>query len=357
MARLFVSHATADRKFVESELLGLFRALGFDPWFAESDIRTSEQWERMILGALRSSKWFVLVMSPKSAVSEWVKDELAWAIEEAPDYIVPILIDDCNPRDFHIRLSRIQHLDFRQNPKEAREQLIRLLVDKEYKPFVRDIGTSDPLKRKLRSFWLPLVEGGLQIVLGRFREFTAFEQSGLLGVGDAVAMTELRAGLESVGLPGVPISYADRLDGDALKTNLVLLGGPDANVLTREMARRIRSTLKFGDPDRHVIAMFDSVEQRQFAPRRSQPDTLENDFGIVFSCNNPFAPRKRVILGAGSFGYGTWACVRFLLSEEFLDHPLGVERAEAEFLIEAEVLWETPQRVRLHVARSLTNDA
>src|SRR5262245_54988941 len=100
MARLFISHATADRKFVERELLGLLRALGFDPWFAESDIRTSEQWERMILGALRSSKWFVLVMSPKSAVSEWVKDELAWAIEEAPDYIVPILIEDCNPRDF-----------------------------------------------------------------------------------------------------------------------------------------------------------------------------------------------------------------------------------------------------------------
>jgi hypothetical protein len=355
MVRLFVSHATADRKFVESELLGLLRALGFDPWFAESDIQTSEQWERMILGALRSSKWFVLVMSPKSAVSEWVKDELAWAIEEASEYIIPILIDDCNPRDFHIRLPRIQYLDFRQNLKEAREQLIRLLVDKEYKPFVQGIGTSDPLKRKLRSFWLPFFEGGLQIVLGRFREFAAFEQSGLLGVGDAVAMTELRAGLESVGLLGVPISYADRLDGDALKTNLVLLGGPDANLLTREVARRIQSTLKFGDPDRHVIALFDSVDQRQFVPRRSPPDTIENVFGIVFSCNNPFASHKRVILGAGSFGYGTWACVRFLLSEGFLDHPLSVERAEAEFLIEAEVLWETPQRVRLHVARPLTN--
>ena len=48
MARLFISHATIDRKFVEEELLGLLRDLGFDPWFAETDIQTSEQWERSI---------------------------------------------------------------------------------------------------------------------------------------------------------------------------------------------------------------------------------------------------------------------------------------------------------------------
>ena len=357
MARLFISHATADRKFVEDELLGLLRALGFDPWFAETDIQTSEQWERSILGALKSSKWFILVMSPRSAASEWVKDEIAWAIDEAPDCIVPIMIEDCNPRDFHIRLPRIQHLDFRQSQKKAHEQLIRLLVEGEYKPFVREADTPEPLKRKMRGFWLPLVEGGLQIVLGRFLEFGDFEQSGLLGVGDAVAMTELRAGLESLGFPGIPISYADRLDGDALKTNLVLLGGPDANRLTRETIRRVGSTLKFGDPDRHVIALFDTVGGQQFVPRRNRHGVSENDFGIVFSCKNPFAARKRIVLCAGSFGYGTWACVRFLLSNDFLAHPLAVQPTEAEFLIETEILWEAPQHIKLHVARALTNGA
>lgn len=355
MARLFISHATADRKFVEDELLGLLRALGFDPWFAETNIQTSDQWERSILGALKSSKWFVLVMSPRSAASEWVKDEIAWAIDEAPDCIVPIMIEDCNPRDFHIRLPRIQYLDFRQSPKKAHEQLIRLLVEGEYKPFVREADAAEPLKRKMRAFWLPLVEGGLQIVLGRFLEFDDFEQSGLLGVGDAVAMTELRAGLESLGFPGIPISYADRLDGDALKTNLVLLRGPDANRLTCEAVRRVGSTLKFGDPDRHVIALFDSIEDQMFVPRRDRHGVIENDYGIVFSCKNPFSASKRIVLAAGSFGYGTWACVRFLLSNDFLSHPLAVQTTEAEFLIETEILWEAPQNIKLHVARALTN--
>jgi hypothetical protein len=82
MSKLFISHSTSDRKFVEDKLAGLLKALGFDVWFAENDIKTAEQWERSILAGLESSDWFVLVMSPRSAKSEWVKDEVNWAIEE-----------------------------------------------------------------------------------------------------------------------------------------------------------------------------------------------------------------------------------------------------------------------------------
>lgn len=351
MPRLFVSHATADREFVERELLGLLRALGFDPWFAESDIETAEQWERSILGALKSSKWLVLVMSPRSATSEWIKDEIAWAIDELAGRIIPIMIEDCNLRDFHMRISRLQFLDFRKDVHKAREDLVKLLVDSEYKPYVRDLGPPDPLRDLRERFWKPLVGDGLQIVLGRFIEFAPFEQSGFLGVGDAVAMTEIQSFLGTIGISGVPISYADRLDGDALKTNLVLLGGPDANVLTRETALRVDSTLKFGDPKINEIAMFDSRDGKQFVPRRRTPDKIENDFGIVYWCQNPFEPRKRVLLGAGSFGYGTWACVRYVLSEPFLSDKLVKSGLNVECLIEADILWEAPQHITPHIVR------
>lgn len=353
MPRLFISHATADRKFVECELLGLLRALGFDPWFAEEDIQTTDQWERSILGALKSSKWLVLVMSPRSALSEWVKDEISWAIDELPGKIIPILIEDCELRDFHIRIPRLQYLDFRQNLREAREELVKLLVDEEYKPYVRDIGLPDPLRDLRQKFWKPMIDNGLQIVLGRFTEFSQFEQSGFLGAGDAVAMTEIQTFLGTIGISGVPISYADRLDGDALKTNLILLGGPDANVLTKETVSRVDSTLKFGDPEIHEIALFDSRDGTQFVPRRSAPNKVKNDFGIVYWTQNPFAPRKRVLLGAGSFGYGTWACVRYVLSESFLKHELVDRGANVECLIEADILWEAPQHITTHIVREL----
>jgi hypothetical protein len=134
MSKLFISHATEDRTFVEDELLSLIKALGFDVWFAENKISTAEQWERSIRTALESTKWFLVILSPNSAKSEWVRDELAWAIDSLPHKIVPILIDSCDLRDFHVRLPRIQHIDYRIPTKEAREKLIECLVKGEYKP-------------------------------------------------------------------------------------------------------------------------------------------------------------------------------------------------------------------------------
>ncbi|MDH3672908.1 MAG: toll/interleukin-1 receptor domain-containing protein [Gammaproteobacteria bacterium] len=137
MSRIFLSHANNDREFVEEELLGLLKALGFEPWFAEEDIRTSEHWEQSILRGLRRSDWFLLVMSPSAAKSEWVKRELSWAMSERVGRIIPILIEDCEPVDFHIGLPRIQHADFRADRKVARETLIKLMVDEEYSPLRR----------------------------------------------------------------------------------------------------------------------------------------------------------------------------------------------------------------------------
>lgn len=164
-------------------------------------------------------------------------------------------------------------------------------------------------------------------------------------------MTELHATLESVGLSGAQTSYADRLDGDSLKTNLVVLGGPHPNLLCGEVMRRLTTTLKFGESCVDEIGLIDSLDNQYYAPEEGEPGELNNDFGVIYVCSNPFSPRKRLVLGAGSFGYGTWAAVRFLLSNEFFSHSLSA--CDAEFLIETEVLWKTPQHTRIRVARRL----
>jgi hypothetical protein len=133
MSRLFISHSSADRRFVEDELIGLLRALGFDVWYGPDDVKKAEHWERAIEANLKASAWFLLVMSPNSAKSEWVKNELHWAMEKRPGRIIPVLMGDCKADSFHIGLPRIQHVDFRSDPCKAREALIKLLVDAEYK--------------------------------------------------------------------------------------------------------------------------------------------------------------------------------------------------------------------------------
>lgn len=122
--RVFVSHSAKDRVFVEQEIVYLLENSGIATWYSKVDIQTAVEWERSIQQGLESTEWFILVMSSSSISSEWVKDELHWAIENRPNRLIPVLIEDCEPRKFHIRVARLQHIDFRDNPEEARRRLV-----------------------------------------------------------------------------------------------------------------------------------------------------------------------------------------------------------------------------------------
>lgn len=125
--QVFVSHSHNDRDFVERELIGFLQRHGFDTWYSKADIPSGAHWERTILKGLESSDSFIVVMSEQAAESEWVKDEVHWAIDYRPNRIFPILIDDCDPRDFHIRMARIEHVDFREDAGTARLALLESL--------------------------------------------------------------------------------------------------------------------------------------------------------------------------------------------------------------------------------------
>jgi type VI secretion system protein VasG len=127
--KVFISHSTRDREFVEREIIGLLHEHGIESWYSRDDIRPTDTWERTILRGLKSCDWFLLVMSGQSAQSEWVKDEVNWAIVERPDRIIPVLIEDCESSDFHIRMSRIQHVDLREPTPQARRLLLALLEE------------------------------------------------------------------------------------------------------------------------------------------------------------------------------------------------------------------------------------
>jgi len=124
--RVFVSHSTKDRDFVEREIISQLEQNGIKTWYSKVDIQTASEWERSILRGLESCEWFLVVMSPRSSSSDWVKDELHWAIDKRPNRIIPVLMEDCNLRDFHIRMARIQYVDFRNPSREARVQLMDL---------------------------------------------------------------------------------------------------------------------------------------------------------------------------------------------------------------------------------------
>lgn len=126
MPKVFISHSTRDRDFVEREIIGPLKAQGIETWYSTDSIRTAELWERSIREGLKSCDWFLIVMSPNSVSSKWVPREMLWAMERREGRIVPVLIDDCAPEDLHLGLLAIQHIDFRRDKKKAQSQLLAI---------------------------------------------------------------------------------------------------------------------------------------------------------------------------------------------------------------------------------------
>jgi hypothetical protein len=122
--KVFVSHSVIDHEFVQKEIVSFLQSQGVDTWFAEDEIQAAERWEHSIRRGLEACDWFVVVMSPRSAKSKWVKAEVSWAIDKREGRIIPILMQDCDNLDFHLHMPLLQHIDFRANLNEARRKLL-----------------------------------------------------------------------------------------------------------------------------------------------------------------------------------------------------------------------------------------
>jgi hypothetical protein len=122
--RAFISHSSADREWVEPNLVAPLLEKGVQPWYSKKAITAATEWEREILTGLKSCDWLVLVVSARAARSEWVKDELNWAFANRTGRIVPIVMEHHDPWDFHVRLHRIQAIDFSIDPGQGMRELV-----------------------------------------------------------------------------------------------------------------------------------------------------------------------------------------------------------------------------------------
>ena len=195
----------------------------------------------------------------------------------------------------------------------------------------------------------------MRLVIGRFGEFQSFERSGLLGVGDAIALAELQHYLGKIGATEPQVVYADRIEGDDLKHTLISLGGPDANAVTRDAVKLIDSKLRFGDPSINEIAIRDTGVDppHYYVPSTPDHDGAATDYGVILRARNPFAADKEVMIIAGSFGHGTIAGTRYVTSPAFLALPASKARGALECLVETDVVRDAPQSIRLMVARPI----
>jgi len=215
-------------------------------------------------------------------------------------------------------------------------------------------------KNNLIQLWHPFLNSEFKVVISHYSnqkfkdqgyQSTGFrEQGGFMAYGDAMATATLQAFFESAGITKFSIVSDENIQGDDLKNNLILIGGPIANVITKQVMEKVNTSFKFEGKDG---AIKDSVTKRNYIPNFDrQPNEQSIDYSLVIFTYNPFDPTKKVIIIAGSLAFGTWAGARYLISR--LSKKLAPKgRTNFECLLETDVMFETPQAIRTIQIRHL----
>ena len=107
MTQVFISYSRTDMEFVQRLAMDLEQE-GFDVWWDLTDIQGSDVWERKIEEGLRASKYFIVVLTPASLESRWVRREYLSAdntgikiipLKLKPYDVTPLTLRDIQPVD------------------------------------------------------------------------------------------------------------------------------------------------------------------------------------------------------------------------------------------------------------------
>lgn len=124
--RVFISYNHADKAFATRMVLDL-RAEGIDTWFDELEMKPGDSLLYRISDAIESIDFLIVVLSPESVNSNWVKQELEMAmtlqLSEGHVRVIPVVVTDCVIPLF---LRGKLWLDFRR-PEKYWRNIVRLL--------------------------------------------------------------------------------------------------------------------------------------------------------------------------------------------------------------------------------------
>ncbi|MGH8559590.1 MAG: toll/interleukin-1 receptor domain-containing protein [Methylococcales bacterium] len=124
---VFLSHSGLDHTFV-TDLATVLRRHGVPLWYSKTNIMGAQQWHDEIGASLKRCDWFLLVLSPNSVASMWVKRELIFALQQNrfENRIVPLLYRPCHFDSLSWVLPSFQIIDFQGAFEDGCRDLLRL---------------------------------------------------------------------------------------------------------------------------------------------------------------------------------------------------------------------------------------
>jgi hypothetical protein len=120
---VFISYAHEDQERCV-QLAALIERAGFDVWVDNEDIRDGEAFDTQIEEAIAASRLVVVLWSPASLRSRWVRAEAAYALER--NKLVPVLIDGVEPP---LQFMHIQAIDLYSGEDFAASAQVQRLLE------------------------------------------------------------------------------------------------------------------------------------------------------------------------------------------------------------------------------------
>ena len=112
---VFVSHASTDGPVAERLAMGL-RAMGYNSWYDKWELKGGDSIVQRIQDALSASDVLIVVLSPRSVASSWVKRELNSVLMAQLSgqqvLVIPVLIETC---EIPKLLTDTLHVDLRKD--------------------------------------------------------------------------------------------------------------------------------------------------------------------------------------------------------------------------------------------------
>jgi hypothetical protein len=158
MTQIFISYSRKDIAFARRLAADLEKA-GYSVWWDITDLRGGDDWVRVIPEAIGTSDFFIVVLSPNSIASEWVRKEYTQAIS-LHKKIIPIMLEQ-TPVPF--ALITINFIDF-TNEAAYPENVKALLLALGYTGEMPAI-TAPTRVLPLRSLIVPIVVSLLVLLL------------------------------------------------------------------------------------------------------------------------------------------------------------------------------------------------
>jgi hypothetical protein len=170
------------------------------------------------------------------------------------------------------------------------------------------------------------------------------------GLWDAAAIEEIEEFFELWKIPRPERVDADQVTEEELRANLIVLGGPDTNAISRCLSAGIGATLKFGTGRFLGGTILDLEEQTIYHPRWvDHARDVIHDYVLIYRMKNPFNRKAQILLIAGHPGHGAWVGIRHLFSGSFLVSDKAKNLGSFELLLRSEVHLGVPQPSATHV--------